>query len=138
MKIDIKPVEKSTGMIFKKVLHGVELSVLFSEEEKAIIAARALERTVLRERGAPADIDADKHANRGLARKLVTAAVAGRDANNFHLTFGKLLRGGDVYFFETPIEAKDYINELKSEVLPLAKAYLEGNKEAASSDSFEL
>ncbi len=126
------------GMIFKKVLHGVELSVMFSEEEKAIIADRKLDRTILRERDAPADVDAEKHANRGLARKLVTAAVAGRDANNFHLTFGKLLRGADIYFFETPIEAKDYIAELKSEVLPLAKAYLEGNKEAASSDSFEL
>ena len=125
-------------MVFKKTLHGVELSVQFSNEEHAIITERKLNRVVLMERGAPADVDAEKHANRGLMRKIATAAVSGIDANHFDLTFGKLLMGPDTYFFETPIEAKGYIEELKEEVLPLTKAYLEGNKEAADADSFEL
>ncbi len=138
MKVDIKPVEKSQGLVFKKKLHGIALSVIFSEEEKAINAERKLDRVILMEREAPADVDAEKHESRGLAKKLMTAAVSGFDANHFHLTFGKLLRGTDTYFFHTPIEAKGYIDELKTDILPLAKSYLEGNKEAASSDSFEL
>lgn len=138
MKVDIKPVEKSKGMVFKKTLHGVELSVQFSSEELAIIEERKLARTILLERGAPADVNAEKHENRGVARVLATAVVSGRDANHFHLTFGKLMNGSDTYFFDTPVEAKMYIDELKTEILPLAKNYLEGNKETANSDSFEL
>ncbi len=139
MKIDIKPLEKSQGLVFKKKLHGVELSVLFSEEEQAIILERKLGRTMLMERGAPAGTDPEKMENRGLARKIVASAIAGdMDASNFHLTFNKLLKAPDTYWFETPSEAKDYIAELKEVVLPLTKSYLEDNKEAASADSFEL
>ena len=138
MRVDIKPVEKSQGLVFKKKLHGVQLSVMFSEEEKAIIQERKLGHTILLERATPADVDAGKHANRGLAKKMLTAAVSGMDANHFHLTFSKLMHGPDTYFFETPIEVKEYIHELKEDILPLAKAYLEGNKEAADADSFEL
>lgn len=138
MKIDIKPVEKSKGMMFKKTLHGVELTVQFSEEEKAIITERKLAPMILLERGAPADVDAEKHANRGLVKLVATAALKGRDANDFHLTFATMLRGPDTYFFDTPIEAKAYIQELKEDTLPLAKQFLEGNKDTASSDSFEL
>ncbi len=138
MKIDIRPVEKSKGFVFGKKLHGVELSVAFSDEETAIISERKLGSVVLMDRDAPADVDAEKHANRGLAKMVMTAAVSGGDANHFGLTFNKLLRGPDVYFFSTPIEAKGYMAELKEEILPLTKAYLEGNKEAATADSFEL
>jgi len=138
MKVDIKPVEKSQGLIGRKKLHGISLSVGFSDEEKAIIRERKLDRVVLMERDVPADVNEEKHAKRGLAKLVVTAAVSGRDANHFGLTFGKLLRGPDVYFFDTPIEVKDYIEQLKTEILPLTKAYLEGNKEAATADSFEL
>lgn len=138
MKIDIKPVEKSKGLVFKKTLHGVELSVQFSNEELAIIDERKLSHMILLERGAPADVDAEKHANRGLIKLAATAALKGRDANDFHLTFATLLRGPDTYFFDTPVESKMYIDELKSDVLPLAKNFLEGNKDTADSDSFEL
>lgn len=138
MKVDIKPVEKSKGMVFKKTLHGVQLSVQFTEEEKAIIDERKLELTILMERGIPADVDPEKYQKRGLLRNAATAAISGIDSIGFHLTFRKLLKGPDTYFFDTPIEAKGYIQELKEEVLPLAKSYLEGNKETADADSFEL
>jgi hypothetical protein len=138
MKIDIKPVEKSQGLMFKKTLHGVELSVIFSEEEQAIIRERKLEMVNLMMRDIPADVDADKVQKRGLAKKVAIIATMGADRLAYHLTFNKLLKGPDTYFFATPIEAKDYILELKEDVLPLAKAYLEGNKDTASSDSFEL
>lgn len=138
MKINIKHVEKSQGLIFRKHLHGVELQVQFSAEEKAIISERNLERVVLLDRDAPPDVDAEKHANRGLTRKIATAAMKGFDANHFGLTFNKLMRGPDTYFFYTPIEAKNYEQILKEETLPDAKAYLEGNKATGTSDSFEL
>ncbi len=138
MKIDIKPVEKTHGLLRRTTLHGVELTVLFSEEEKAIIAERKLGLTNLMDRPIPPDVNAEKIEKRGLAKKLVMAAAMGSDSLGYHLTFNKLLKGPDTYFFKTPIEVKDYIAELKEEVLPLTKAYLEGNKEAASSDSFEL
>lgn len=138
MKITIKHEEKSQGLVFKKKLHGVALTVIFSEEEKAIIRERELTRVILLERGAPADVDAEKHANRGLARKLATAAIAGIDANNFDITFGKLLADTDRYWFDTPIEAKDYEAMLKSDTLPTAKSYIEGNAETGTGDTFEL
>jgi hypothetical protein len=138
MKIDIKPVEKTQGLIRKTTFHGVELSVLFSEEEQAIIRQHKLELTSLMDRPIPPDVNADKVENRGLVKKLAIAATSGVDSLGYHLTFRKLLRGPDTYFFKTPIDAKEYIAELKEVVLPLAKAYLEGNKEVADSDSFEL
>jgi len=111
MKVNVNPVEKKQGLVFKKTLHGVELCV---------------------------DVDEEKVAKRGLVKSLATAAIAGTDALTYNLTFSKLLKGSDTYFFETPIEAKGYIDELKTDILPLTKAYLEENKEAATSDSFEL
>jgi len=138
MKIDIQHVEKSQGLIFSKTLHGVSLSVAFSEEEKQIIQQRGLERQRLLERDAPADVNAEKHANRSLVRKIATAAISGIDANNFDLTIGKLLRGPDVYFFRTPIEAKAYESELR-ECLPMIKAFIMENADIAEkSSSFEL
>lgn len=139
MKVSLKHIEKKQGLVFKKTLHGVELGVIFSEEEKAIISERKLGRTILMERGAPADTDPDKMANRGLAKKIAMSAIKGdMDANNFHMTFNKLIKGTDTYWFDTPIEAKDYNDILREETLPLAKAYLEGNKDTGSEDSFEL
>ncbi len=138
MKITIGHEEKTKGLIFSKTLHGVSLSVTFSEEEKAIIDKRNLTRVILLERDAPADVDADKHANRGLAKKLATAAVGGLDANHFDLTFGKLLNGTDLFWFHTPIEAKQYEDHLKTDTLPRTKEYIVGNAATGTGDTFEL
>jgi hypothetical protein len=139
MKVNIRHTEKSKGLVFKKKLYGVELEVQFSEEEKAIITERKLERIVLLERGVPADVDPEKHAKRGLMMKVATVAVSGRDANHFDLTFNKLMGGRiDTYWFETPVEAKNYEMMLKEETLPEAKAYIVNNEVTGSGDSFEL
>ena len=138
MKIELSHKEKKQGLIFKKTLHGVELLVLFSNEEKAIIKERNLELTVLMERDIPADVDAEKVSNRGFIKQVAIAATSGVDALGYHLTFRKLLKGADSYFFHTPIEAKEYSNQLKDTILPLAKAYLEGNKETGETANFEL
>ena len=138
MKVSINHIEKSTGLVFKKKLHGVELNIVFSEEEKAVINERKIGGDILLERGAPADVDVDKHANRGLAKKLATAAIKGAGANHFHLTFNKLLAGSDTFWFETPIVAKNYEELLKTDTLPNAKGYIVGNATTGSGDSFEL
>lgn len=138
MKVDIKHVEKSQGLIFKKTFHGVALTVTFSEEEKQIVKKRGLEMQSIFDRDPPADVDADKHAQRGLAAKLVTAAVKGRDANGFWLTINKLMKGTDTYYLRTPIEAKQYEVELR-ERLPVLKEYIQENAGVEQkSDSFEL
>lgn len=138
MKIELSHKEKKQGFIFKKTLHGVKLLVLFSNEEKAIIKERNLELTVLMERGIPADVNAEKVANRSFIKQVAIATTSGVDALGYHLTFRKLLKGADSYFFHTPIEAKEYSDELQTSILPLAKAYLEGNKETGQAASFEL
>ena len=137
MKVNIKHVKKTTGLISKKNLHGVALAVLFSDEEKAIIEERKLADTIIMERGAPADVDARKYANRGLMAKVVTSVLNGPDANNFHLTISKLLYGIDTYFFDTSIEAKQYEQDLKEE-LPKLKNFIVDNETSGEGDSFEL
>jgi hypothetical protein len=138
MKIDIKHVEKSQGLVFKKTFHGVALTVQFSEEENAIINQRKLGRTILIERDVPADQNAEKHQNRGIVSKLATAALKGADANHFDLTIGKLQAGTDTYYLPTPLAAKEYEAVLRNR-LPDLKAHIMGNAEIErKSDSFEL
>ena len=138
MKVDIKHVEKSQGLIFKTRFYGVAVTVTFNEEEKQIIEQRKLHRTVILERRAPADVDEEAHANRGLASKILTAAVKGADANNFHLTIGKLLKGTDTYFVPTIVLAKGYEVELRESMHDL-KGYISASEKIEQkSDSFEL
>jgi hypothetical protein len=137
MKVSIKHEEQKKGMLFKKTLYSVVCDVQFSEEEKQIISSRKLEHDIILERDPPADVDAEKHANRGLGKKLMTAAINGRDANHFHLTINKLLHGADSYAMQTPIEAKAYEEELVERLRDL-KGYLEGNAEVGGETSFEL
>ena len=138
MKVDIRHVEKSQGLIFRKTLYGVTVAVSFNEEEKQIIRQRGIEREIVLDRDAPADVDAKKHAERGLVRKIATAAVKGIDANHFALTFGKLMNGPDTYFHRTLVDAKMYEEDLR-EALVVAKAYItESAGIEQKSDSFEL
>lgn len=138
MRVNIEHVEKSKGMVLKKKMYGLSVTVTFGEEELAIIKERKLERTVILERGIPADVDAYKHDNRGIVKRLATAAVAGADANHFDLTIGKLMKGTDTYFLDTPIEVKEYDAMLR-EKLPDLKNYIVLNEDIdRGSDSFEL
>lgn len=138
MKITINHVEKKSGMVFKKKHYGVALTVNFNSEEQAIIDERKLQFDCILERGAPSDVDPDKHEERGLGKKLLTAAVKGRDANNFNMTINKLMKGTDTFWFTTPAEAKNYEVTLKNDSLPGLKGWLTDNAETGGSDSFEL
>lgn len=138
MKVDILHTEKSTGLIFRKKHHGITVRVDFSEEERAIIKRRKMERDVVMERDYPSDVNAEKHANRSLGRVVATAVVAGRDANHFHLTIGRLLKGPDTYFVSSPIEAKTYEANLMADLEILKRYITENEGITQTSQSFEL
>ncbi|WP_299372769.1 hypothetical protein [uncultured Tateyamaria sp.] len=76
--------------------------------------------------------------NRGLGRKLLTAAVSGVDANTTNLTINKLMKGPDLFYLSTPLEAKGYEDELKDKLV-LLKGYIVANEGVEEkSTSFEL
>lgn len=141
MKVAIEHKEKSIGMIRRKTLHGVEVSIQFSQEEVAVIEARALKYDIVLERGHSADVSdskAEKKENAGLGRKLLNAAVNGADANTTNLTINKLMKGPDLFYLTTPLEAKGYEDALK-EKLVLLKGYIVGNEGVEEKvSSFEL
>jgi len=141
VKVSIQHVEKASGLLNRVTLHGVEVHVTFSEEERSIIEHRNLKYDVVMERGHSADLSAKKiHAreNRRLARRLITAAVSGADANTPHLTINKLMKGPDLFFLATPLDAKTYEEELRGRLVQL-KDYITGNAEITDrSSSFEL
>ena len=138
MKVDIKNVEKRVGkMLRKRTLHGVALTVTFSEEESAIITERKLQKDVILERPPSADMNVEKELNRSMVGKLAKLAIQGTDGFTPNLTISKLLAGTDTHYYETPLEAKNYADELR-EKLPEFKAYIMENAEVGQDDSFEL
>ena len=141
MKVSINHQEKTTGMLRKTTFHGVEVSVQFSEEERSVIEKRDLKYDIVLERGHSADVSdtkAEAKENRGLGRKLLTAAVSGKDANWTDLTINKLMAGPDLFFLKTPLEAKEYEDALKGRLVQL-KDYIVGNEGVQEkSTSFEL
>ena len=137
MKVSINHTEKTQGMIRKTTYHGVVVKVEFSAEETAIIEKRGLWKDIVVERGADALTDPDKHDKKGLARKIVQASISGADSLNFHLTVRKL-RDGDTFFFTTPLEAKEYEDIVKENLVKL-KGYILGNEGVEQkSDTFEI
>lgn len=141
MKVTINHTQKTSGLIRKTTHHGVAVLVEFNTEELTIIRERQLEKEIVIERGYPSDMSGNaihKHENKGLGKKLLTAAVSGSDALHHHLTIGKLMRGEDVHFFATPLEAKAYEEQLKQTLVQL-KAYILGNAEVErETASFEI
>lgn len=141
MKVMIEHREKAVGTLRRRTLHGVQVHIQFSGEELAIIEKRGLKYDVVLERGYSADVSdnkAIKQENRGLGKRLLNAAVNGADANTTNLTINKLMKGADLFFLSTPLEAKEYEEALKNRLVVL-KGYIvenEGVEEKAT--SFEL
>lgn len=119
MKIDIKHSTHTTGLIFKKTFHKIDLLVELTDEEKAIIKERKLEKHVIMELPDPASFES-KNNDWG-----------------FDLTFGSLLSGKFWYDVNTPAEAKAYQEKL-IEKLKVAKDYLQNNATTAEDTSIEL
>ena len=122
MKVDIKNVEKTKGMLRKTTYYGVQLTVLFTEEEKAVIKNRNLGNLVILERGQSADQKPEP--------RLVEMGI-------FNLTPSTLLDGPNLHWFETLGQTKQYIDNLK-EALTELKDVIDANKETAEDQSFEL
>ncbi len=124
MRVDIRHHERTDGWLSKKTYHVVDLTIHFTEEEKAIVRQRKLENDVILERRVPVDKN--------------PATFKGME-HVFDLRIGKFARGEtDSYAFATPLEAKQYDAELR-EVLPRVKEYILQNAEVENkSDSFEL
>ena len=141
MKVTINHVQKKTGMIRKITHHGVAVRVEFNAEERAVIRERRLQNDIVLERSYPSDMSdgaIETHENRGLGRRVLTAAVSGTDALHFNLTISKLLKGEDVYFLNTPAEAKGYEMELREKLVQL-KDWIMGNAEVETETAtFEL
>lgn len=138
MKVSIKNVEKTVGvLILKRTLYGVECTVTFTEEEKAIIKERNLGELVILERKPPADVDAEAHEERHVALKVATAVWKGRDANHFHLTPNKLLRGPETYWMNSVVNCKNYVLDLK-EALTLLKDGIADSRDKSEDETFEL
>ena len=141
MQVNIAHKEKTVGVLRKTTFHGVEVSIQFSEEERAVIEGRDLKFDTVLERGHSADVSDSKvikQENRGLGRALLNAAVNGRDANTTNLTINKLMKGPDLFFLTTPLEAKEYEEQLKERLVVL-KGYIVGNEGVAEkTSSFEL
>lgn len=141
MKVNIEHKEKTVGMLRRSTLHGVGVNVQFSEEELAVIEGRGLKYDIVLERGYSADVSdakANKQENRGMARSLLNAAVNGADANTTNLTINKLMKGPDLFFLATPLEAKGYEDVLMEKLVQL-KDYIVGNEGVAEkATAFEL
>lgn len=141
MKVNIEHKEKTTGVLRRTTLHGVEVRIGFSEEELGVIEARDLKYDVVLERGHSADVSdtkAMKQENRGLGRALLNAAVNGKDANTTHLTINKMMKGPDLYFLSTPLEAKEYEAALKEKLVQLKGYIVENEGVEEKTSSFEL
>ncbi|WP_338548951.1 hypothetical protein [Roseovarius phycicola] len=141
MKVDIKHVQKTTGLIRKTTHHGVSVNVAFSTEELAIIRERHLEGDIVLERGYSSDLSQsqiEKRENRGIGSALFKACVSGFDSMDTNLTVTKLMKGEDVFFLGRPIEAREYEAQLKEGLVNL-KGWIEGNAELETETaSFEL
>jgi hypothetical protein len=119
MRIDISHHDVRKGLLFRKTMHEVHLTVAFSHEEKQIIRQRRLGAQVIVQRR-PAD-----------------AKVDDRD-DKFVLRLRDLLDGRtDRFLLATPSAAKIYEEDLIA-MLAQVKLWLTDNAETAGRTVIEL
>lgn len=117
MQITINHEESTTGILNKKTFYNVVLNINFSHEELAIIDKHKLHNSLLYTVPSPMGEDYSQEVRIGLLVKR-----------------GKVSRA-----FKTPLEAKDWEEELKTNILPQLKNYIMQNTQPAQkSQSFEL
>jgi hypothetical protein len=109
----------------------VQVRVTFSEEEKAIIERHNLRKRTIYVHKFPLEQldrlvpESRRHALSEYDVK-VEDFMEGTWKGCFHMTW------------YTPWDAKKYVEELRSNILPMLKDYLTVNRTVGSSDSFEL
>jgi hypothetical protein len=126
MRVSISHRQKS-GFFFGRTRYQVVASVQFSPEELGVIKKLRWKNALLLKR---------QPDNRGA--KGLTEAELAQLSNVWNLTLDKLLKGDDVYTLDTPMEAKEYEEELM-EALRNLKRGLEGNVTTpVGTQTFEL
>jgi len=117
MRANIEHKEYTTGLLRKTTWFQVVTGVEFTEEEKAVIKQRKLDRTVVLER------EPDAEAAHRLGRDYLLSL-----GDTIHLKIGDLLnpRKPDVYNLKTPLEAKQYEENVLASLKKL-KQYIVGN-----------
>jgi hypothetical protein len=127
MRVSIEHNDKTHGLVFKVHQVEVAVTVIFAEEELAVIRSRKLGDTVILERQADART----------AEKLGAEYLASV-AEGFHLRVKDLVKGKPERFtFDNPLQAKAYEQKLKAALTDL-KAFLTGNAETGTATTFEL
>ena len=127
MRVSIEHKDKASGLIFKTHQVEVAVTVVFSEEEQAIIKHRKLKDYVITER-----IPDER-----LAGKIGSSFVQ-EHKHMYHLYVRDLTNGRpDHFVFDTPAHAKAYEQKV-TEGLKELKAFIAGNAEIGTTKSFEL
>jgi hypothetical protein len=130
MRISFDCREKSSGFFSTTTYIEVITSVVFSEEELAIIAKHRLKNQVVMDRDPDAkSVDAYKR-NPDHLQALV-------DAGDWQLTVAKLMKGADTYICRAPASAKLYQAEL-TEKLKILKSYIAASVETPQPATIEL
>jgi len=119
MRISISHHDVRRGLLFRKTMHEVHLSVAFTHEEKQIVRQRRLGDQVI------------------LQRRPANAKVDDRDSK-FVLRLGDLLDGRtDRFLLATPSAAKIYEEDL-IRMLAQVKLWISDNAETAGRTVIEL
>ena len=127
MRVSIQHNQKSTGFIFTKPYIEVVTSVTFSEEEKAIIRSKKLQKFVV----------LDREHDFIVRKRFENDPKYLASIRRADLTIAELVTGPDAYRCETPMHAKQYEAEVTA-ALKTLKDFITGNTEVAQSKSFEL
>lgn len=127
MRVSIEHEDKTSGLIFKTHQTEVAVTVIFSDEEQAVIKSRKLKDTVVLKR----EPNAKEIEKRG-------AAWVRQNDDLYHLYIRNLTAGKPERFLcDTPIAAKIYEQELTGALKQL-KEFLSGNAEIGKAKTFEL
>lgn len=106
MRVYIKNVTKTVGLILREELYGVETTVVFTELEKAIIKHHSLATMLLVEKKNPGAEDLHP----GIS----------------YLTVSNLLTGPFTFYFYTLTEAKECIDDI-TEAMKLLRQHIDHN-----------
>jgi hypothetical protein len=127
MRVSINHADRKFGLFGGTRMVEVAATVVFSDEEQAIIRGRKLKDYIVLKR---------EPDSRSIDR--LGAANVAELADAYHLRVRSLLSGKpDTYLFDTPAHAKRYEAEL-TDALKAFKDFIAANAETASATTFEL
>ena len=127
MRVTIEHKERKEGLLRRRTIYEVHLTVEFSPEEQAVLNRTDIGELLILKRALPLLVRGklDPDDDRKLIRK-------------FDLTPNSLMRGTDRYDFESPGEAKHYDQQLREQLIKL-KQLIDANTTAPSgATTFEL